>query len=160
AQELFGRADVRRLAVVVAGEVVGKGPVNVLAHVEIGKAVAVQVGPRGASRPGNSLVQAGAGADVLEPPTALPVGYVPEKGAAAPTRDEQVRPTVAVIIGDRRGVAVEPGLSAGQALQADLGGDVLELPVAEVLVELARMALDLLLVGAVEIAAAGQEQVE
>src|SRR5207237_563860 len=41
-----------------------------------------------------------------------------------------------------------------------LGGDVFKLEAAEVAVEFARMTLDLFLVGAVEVAAADDEQVE
>src|SRR5262249_12094334 len=130
------------------------------ADVEVGPAVPVQVGPGGAGGPGDALVQAGPGADVHEAAAAPAVGHIAEQGDAAPAGDEQVGPAVGAVGGDGGGVAVDPRPPAGQAAQADLLGDVLELPVAQVLVELAGVPTNLLVVRPSEVAAADHEDVQ
>ena len=74
-----------------------------------------------------------------EVPAAAVRRLVVEQGDAAVAGDEQVGPAVAVVVGDGAAVGVEVDL-----VEADLRGHVAEFPVAEVLVQPAGMALDLL----------------
>src|SRR5262249_18714690 len=90
-----------------------------------------------------------------EAAAAFSVGLVVEEGDAAPTGDEQVRPTIAVVVADGRAVRVEE-----DAVEADVLGDVLELEASQVLVELAGVPLDFLLVWTVVETAAGEENVK
>src|SRR5206468_3683754 len=73
---------------------------------------------------------------------------------AAPAGDEQIWPAVVVVIGDGAAVRVKEGL-----VESDFGGNVLELPVAEVFVKFGGMAANVLFFVAGEIAAAGDEDV-
>ena len=84
---------------------------------------------------------------------------VAEQGDPAVAGDEQVGPAVAVVVGDGGAVRVEPRLAADR-VQPGLRRHVLELPAAEVPVEPAGVARDLLLVRPVETAAAGEEDVQ
>src|SRR5262249_25254178 len=128
-----------------------------------GPAVAVEVGEGGAGRPGDPPVQPHLRGDVLETPTLFRVvgidGDVAEQGDLAPAGDQQVRPAVAIDVGHRAAVAVEPGFAAGELVEADLPGDVLELALAQVAIQLAGVAHDLFLVLACN-PAAGDEDVE
>jgi hypothetical protein len=155
--ELPGGADVAGdvRGVTLAGGVVGERPVHVLADVQVGVAVAVQVTPGGAGAPEVVALQPDGLGDLDEAPAALAVGLVVEEGQPAVAGDEQVGPAVAVVVGDGNPVAVEV-----DAVEAGLRGHVAELPAAQVAVQLAGVALNLLLVRAVEIAAAGEEDVE
>ncbi len=69
--------------------------------------------------------------------------------------DQQIGPAIAIVVRDHAAVTIE-----GNAIEADLSRDIAKLPVAEVLVEPAGVSLDLLLLGAVEVTAAGDEQIQ
>src|SRR5262249_36560239 len=138
--ELLGRAHVGRLAVVGAGRVVVEGPVGVVGDVKVGVTVAVEVGEAGAAAPALGR-EAGLLRDVNE---LAPLGGVPgidrlivPERQPAPAGDEDVRPAVAVVVAHGGAVAVEP-----RTIETDFLRHVLELEAAEVLVELAGVALD------------------
>src|SRR5207237_6325540 len=78
-----------------------------------------------------------------------------EQRQLAPAGDEEIGPTITIIVGDGAAVRVEIN-----AVEADLLGHVLEFEVAEVLVELARVADDLPLVRPDVGAAARDEDIE
>src|SRR5579884_753060 len=78
-----------------------------------------------------------------------------EKGQMMPAGDQQVGPTVVVIVCYRRTVREKVDL-----IQAHLGRDILEAKIAEVAIEAAGIALDLVFVRPFVMAAAGNEQIE
>ena len=125
--------DARRLS--LANRVVGERPIEVVAHVQVGEAVAVEVRPPGAGTP-RDVREAEFRADRDEPPPALAVRLVVEQFHAAVAGDDEVGEPVAVVVGHRDAVRVPP-----RDVQPDRRGHVLELQPAEVAVQLARVAL-------------------
>ena len=77
------------------------------------------------------------------------------QGEPAPAGDQQIGPAVAVVVTDRCPVGVEDRLA-----ESGLLGDILELPVPQVLIEAAGIAFNHLLVRPIVVAAAGYEDVE
>src|SRR5207253_1226829 len=120
-------------------------------------AVAVQVGPGSAGRP-QPLRQAGLLGHLDKAAAALTVGLVAIEGHPAPTRNQQIGPTIAVVIADRAAVCVEESRRAG--IQADLLGHVAKLAFAQVFVQPAAVAFDVVFLGPVVVAAARDEDIE
>src|SRR5262249_18576574 len=113
--------------------------IAVAADVEIGVAVAVEVGEASATAPGVAQ-QLGLFGDINKNALGrvLWVGLVMEQGNAAPAGYEQIGPAIAVKIADGTAMRVEP-----RPVELEhLIGDLPELPVAQVLVQLAGMAED------------------
>ena len=158
--ESLGRADIGRAGVAAVGRVIGERPIDVLAGVEVGVSVAVEVGPADGGGPRHALVDARRGGHVGELPAALPVRFVVEEGQATPPTDEQIGPAVAVVIGHGGAVGVEPRLATGERGQPHLLRDVFELEAALVAVKFGRGAEDFLVVLAAEYSAAGEEEIE
>ena len=151
----LGRTNVRRLVGFVgARRVFLERPVDVMADVQIREPVAVQVGESGARAP-EVIIQAGFLGDVDKASPAFAVRFVMKERDAAPAGDQQVRPAVIVVIRHGAAMGIKP-----VDVQAHLGGHVFELPVAQVLIELAGMSLDLLFVRAVIVAAARHKNVQ
>ena len=117
-------------------------------------AVAIEIGPAGTGTPQGGR-QPGFLSHVHEVPAALAIGFVVQEGQAAPAGQQDVRPAVVVVVGHGHPVIVEPDL-----VDAGLGADVLELEVAQVLVQLVGPALDLFFIWTIVVAAAGQENIE
>ena len=150
AVELARRADVGGLAVVLARRVLLPRPIDVLADVQVGEAVAVEIPEGGTRRPIEPLGQAGLGRHVFETSSLLRVGWIDghvvEQRHAPPPGNEEVGPAVPVVVGDGHRVREEPRLPASEFLQPDSGGHVPELAIPEIPVELARSADDVPLV--------------
>ena len=126
-----------------------------MAYVEIGPAVAVEVGPSSTRRPGNALVQFGFGADILE----AFAFDISEECDASPAHDQQVGVTIAVEITHRDTVRKEPGFPARQMAQPHFHCDILESVVTQIAKEFARQADNLLLVFSNEVPSAGDKDV-
>src|SRR6185437_15610567 len=133
------RANIRRSA---AARMIGERPVDVMADVQVGIAIAVEVRPAGAGTP-RLRVQSRLARHIDESPSLRVIlgidGLVVEQGQPSPTREEQVRPAVAVEITHGRAVTVEPTAVHVQTL-ADIG----KLAVAEVAIQFARSTADFL----------------
>ena len=127
--------------------------------VEVEEAVTIEIAPGGAQAP-ERIGQSGVARHLPERTAAFRIELVVKQRWPAPAGHQQIGPGVVVVVGDRNAVRVEPALAAVQMVQADGGRDVLETPAAEVAVQLARVALDVGLARAIEIAAAGEEQIE
>src|SRR5262249_54102042 len=112
-----------------------------------------EIRKRRARRP-KSLQQTGLGRYIDEFSAAPAVALVVEKCQSLPPRDQQIRPAVAVVVGDGDAVRVEI-----DAVEAGLLGHILELPAAQVLVEFARMAADHLALRPGELAAASEKEI-
>ena len=106
---------------------VGRGcrvPLQVVADIEIEVAVVVQVGPRRRGRPVAVAAEPRTRGGVLE----ATMAEVVVKGIGPPSRDEQIRAAVIVVVADGDPVPI----TAGQRGQAGRGGGVLEPAVAAV----------------------------
>src|SRR5262249_5869917 len=155
-RERLGRADVADDLFRVAGahRVVSERPVGVLANIKVRVAVAVEIRPGRAGAP-QRLRQSRLSSHVDETPASLAVGLVAIEDHAAPAGNQEVRPTIAVIISDGTTVRIEHRL-----IEPGLLRHVPESPAAQVLIEPVAIPLYFLPVGTVEIASAGDEDVE
>ena len=142
---------------VAALRIIGPGPVDVLADIEIRETVTIQVRPGGARCP-QSLGQTGLFRDLGKAAAAFAVRLIAIQGHPAPARDQQIGPAVAVVIAYRAAVCVKESRRAG--IQADLPGHVAEFAFAQVLVKPAAMALDVVQVLTGVIAPARKEDVQ
>ena len=142
------------MAVIIGMGIVGERPVHVIGDVKIDMAVAIEIGPAGTGTPQGGI-QASLLGHVHEVPPALAVGFVVQQGQAAPAGQQNVRPAVVVVVGHGYPVIVEPDL-----VDSGLDADVLELEVAQVLVQLVGVTQDLLVVLATVMAAAGKDNTE
>src|SRR6266404_5613373 len=86
--------------------IVFPAPVDVLADIEVGKAVAVKIGKGRAGGP-ETFGQAGLLRGLDKAPPAFAVRHILIKRHAAPAGHEQVRPAVAIVVRSRRPVAIE-----------------------------------------------------
>src|SRR5262249_11339004 len=128
-----------------------KSPVAIVRHVNLREPVAVKVPPAGAGGP-QSVVETRFTSDIDKVPAAIAVGLVVEQDEPVVPGQEQVGPTVVVVV--ERGVPVRILERAGQP---DFRAYVFKLPAAEVAVQATRVAHYIL---AVVVTAPGEENVE
>jgi len=130
-------------------------PIEIVNHVDVGIAFAVKVCEACTGTPEIVVeLRLFGHFNELSAPCLL-ILHIVEQGHPAIAGHQQVRPAVLVVIPDRGTVRVKIDL-----VQTDLGGDILELEVAQVLVELAGVALHLVLIRSAEVAAAAHEDIE
>ncbi len=129
----------------------GKRPINVMANVEVGIAVAVEVAPAGAGRP-QVIGQAGLLRYLDEAPATLAVRLIVIQDEPAVAGDEKIGPAVAVVVGRGATVRVKD-----RPIDSRLARHVLKAEGAEVLVQLVRMSANFL---SFKETAAGDEEVE
>jgi hypothetical protein len=137
--ETPGRTDIARGFAIkcAAGRVIGPGPVHVLADVEVRPAITVKVGSAGARAPEVLAVEARGPGHVHERAPTVGTRHVAEQRHPPIAGDQQIRPTVPVIVTHRDAMAVEKWL-----IEPGLVGHIAEFELAQVFVEPARMAFD------------------
>src|SRR6266849_4344632 len=104
----LGRTNVRRLVgLVVASRMLLERPVDVVADVEIGKAVTIEVRP-GSARAPLGIAKASFLGDVDKAAAAFAFRLILKKRNPAPAGDQQIGPAVVVVIRHGAAVGVEP----------------------------------------------------
>ena len=140
------------------------GPIHILTQVQIGVTVAVEVSEGSTGGPGDSLAQPGFLCGVLVASPRTRVGrvnrHIAKQGHPSPACHEQVGPSVAVVIGHRNAVGIEPGLASRQTLQTGGGGHLLELVGTQIPEKGAGVANNSLFIGPCETAPTRQKEIE
>ena len=120
------------LGTVLATWVVGEIDLDIVAHVKIEVAVAVDVAPAAAGGPVRVVQAARPGSHVHEAPPAVAIGLVVVEDDTPPIGHHEIVETVVVVVADGAAHA------EARAGQADRFGDVGERPVAVVPIQLVR----------------------
>ena len=117
-----GREIARAAIVMAARSLVGAGLCGfdvkgeVMANVEVEVAIAVKVGPRRGRRPVAVAPQAGAIGQLFE----LAVPAIMQEAHPPPTRDEEIRPAVVVVVAHGHPVSVASGCPRDSCTLADI----------------------------------------